>query len=359
MMASETQSAAHNTMRWRCDVLARTLQTFPRLALGHLPTPLEPMDRLSEHLGGPRIWVKRDDCTGLSTGGNKTRKLEFLMADALEKQADCIVTQGATQSNHARQTAAAAAKLGLACHVLLEDRTGSNDRQYNLNGNVLLDRLHGASVAMRPGGTDMPAEMEALADELRAEGHRPYVIPGGGSNPVGALGYVAAAEELMRQADQTGFVIDAIVHATGSSGTQAGLVAGLAALESDIDLLGIGVRAPQEKQENMVYDLACRTMEHLGAGFAIERERVRANCDYVGPGYGLPTDGMREAIKLLARLEGLLFDPVYSGKGLDGLIDLVAKGRFDGARNIVFLHTGGSAALFGYPETFNLDDPQS
>ncbi|MEC5324161.1 D-cysteine desulfhydrase [Aurantimonas sp. A3-2-R12] len=346
-------------MRRRRDVLARTLQTFPRLALGHLPTPLEPMDRLSEHLGGPRIWVKRDDCTGLSTGGNKTRKLEFLMADALEKQADCVITQGATQSNHARQTAAAAAKLGLACHILLEDRTGSNDRQYNMNGNVLLDRLHGASVAMRPGGADMAAAMEALADELRAEGRRPYVIPGGGSNPVGALGYVAAAEELMRQADQIGFAIDAIVHATGSSGTQAGLVAGLAALESDVDLLGIGVRAPREKQEGMVYDLACRTMEHLGAGFAIERERVRANCDYVGPGYGLPTDGMREAVKLLARLEGLLFDPVYSGKGLDGLIDLVGKGRFDGARNVVFLHTGGSAALFGYPETFDLDDPQS
>lgn len=359
MMASETPSAAHGTMRRRCDVLARTLQAFPRLALGHLPTPLEPMDRLSEHLGGPRIWVKRDDCTGLSTGGNKTRKLEFLMADAREKQADCVITQGATQSNHARQTAAAAAKLGLACHILLEDRTGSNDRQYNMNGNVLLDRLHGASVAMRPGGADMAAEMEALAVELRSEGRRPYVIPGGGSNPVGALGYVAAAEELMRQADQIGFAIDAVVHATGSSGTQAGLVAGLAALESDIDLLGIGVRAPRAKQEGMVYDLACRTMEHLGAGFVIERERVRANCDYVGPGYGLPTDGMREAIKLLARLEGLLFDPVYSGKGLDGLIDLVGKGRFDGARNIVFLHTGGSAALFGYPETFDLDDPQS
>ncbi|HEY9056467.1 MAG TPA: D-cysteine desulfhydrase [Aurantimonas sp.] len=346
-------------MGQRCDALARTLQTFPRRALGHFPTPLEPMDRLSEHLGGPRIWVKRDDCTGLSTGGNKTRKLEFLMADALEKRADCVITQGATQSNHARQTAAAAAKLGLACHILLEDRTGSNDRQYNLNGNVLLDRLHGASVAMRPGGADMAAEMEALAVELRANGRKPYVIPGGGSNPVGALGYVAAAEELMRQADQIGFAIDAIVHATGSSGTQAGLVAGLAALESDVDLLGIGVRAPREKQEGMVYDLACRTMEHLGAGFAIERERVRANCDYVGPGYGLPTDGMREAVKLLARLEGLLFDPVYSGKGLDGLIDLVGKGRFDGARNVVFLHTGGSAALFGYPETFGLDDPQS
>lgn len=147
--------------------------------------------------------------------------------------------------------------------------------------------------------------------------------------------------------------IDALVHATGSSGTQAGLVAGLASLESDLDLLGIGVRAPQEKQEAMVHDLACRTMDHLGIGFAIPRNRVKANCEYVGPGYGLPTDGMREAVTLLARLEGLLFDPVYSGKGLDGLLDLVRKGRFDGAKNVVFLHTGGSAALFGYPDLFN------
>lgn len=334
--------------------LALSLAKFPRIRLGHLPTPLEPMDRLSEILGGPRLWVKRDDCTGLSSGGNKTRKLEFLMADALEKGATTIITQGATQSNHARQTAAAAAKLKKSCHILLEDRTGSNDANYIMNGNVLLDRLHGATVSKRPGGADMNAEMDALAAELREAGEVPYVIPGGGSNPIGALGYVNCARELAEQASDIGLKIDALVHATGSSGTQAGLVTGLAAIKSDIHLLGIGVRAPQEKQEQMVYDLAVRTADHMGNGLSISRDQVRANCDYVGPGYGMPTDGMRKAVRLLAETEGLLFDPVYSGKGLDGLIDQIAKGYFDGMNNVVFLHTGGSAALFGYPDTFDL-----
>ncbi|WP_170480660.1 D-cysteine desulfhydrase [Ruegeria arenilitoris] len=337
-----------------CKELSVTLAKFPRISLGHLPTPLEPMDRLSEVLGGPRLWVKRDDCTGLSSGGNKTRKLEFLMADAVQKGADTIITQGATQSNHARQTAAAAAKLGMECHILLEDRTGSNDRNYILNGNVLLDRLHGATVSKRVGGADMNSEMETLAAQLRDSGRSPYVIPGGGSNPIGALGYANCARELTEQAVTAGLKVDALVHATGSSGTQAGLVAGLAALRSDIHLLGIGVRAPKEKQEAMVYDLAVRTAKLMGAGDQIDREAVRANCEYVGAGYGLPTPGMIEALKLLARTEGLLFDPVYSGKGLDGLIDQIRKGYFDGMENVVFLHTGGSAALFGYPDTFDL-----
>ena len=337
-----------------CKELSLKLAQFPRVSLGHLPTPLEPMDRLSEELGGPRLWVKRDDCTGLSSGGNKTRKLEFLMADAATKGADTIITQGATQSNHARQTAAAAAKLDLGCHILLEDRTGSNDPNYILNGNVLLDRLHGASVSKRPAGADMNAEMETIAARLTDDGKTPYIIPGGGSNPIGALGYVNCARELVEQAANAGLEIDALVHATGSSGTQAGLVAGLAALESEIHLLGIGVRAPQEKQEGMVYDLATRTSALIGAETRIARGMVRANCNYVGPGYGLPTPGMIEALKLLARTEGLLFDPVYSGKGLDGMIDQIRKGYFDGMDNVVFLHTGGSAALFGYPETFGL-----
>lgn len=358
-MPSGTRNAAQaGSVLERCAVLERTLAGFPRLSLGHLPTPLEPMDRLSEHLakgrGGPRIWVKRDDCTGLASGGNKTRKLEFLMAEAEAKGADTVITQGATQSNHARQTAAAAARLGMACHILLEDRTGSDEHQYNFNGNVLLDQLHGATVSRRPGGADMNAEMAALAETLRAQGAAPYVIPGGGSNPVGALGYVNCARELLVQATDLGLEIDALLHATGSAGTQAGLVAGLCALESDLHLLGIGVRAPRERQEAMVHDLAMRTMDLLGTGQSVPRACVRANCDYVGPGYGLPTDGMREAIKLLARLEGLLFDPVYSGKGLDGMIDLARKGAFDGMSNIVFLHTGGSAALFAYPEIFGL-----
>ncbi|MFC4353469.1 D-cysteine desulfhydrase [Fodinicurvata halophila] len=335
------------------------LARFPRVRLGHLPTPLEPMERLSKHLGGPKLWIKRDDCTGLATGGNKTRKLEFLMADALEQGADTVITQGATQSNHARQSAAAAAKLGLACHILLENRTGSDDPNYVHNGNVLLDQLHGAIIAKRPTGADMQAEMESLAEDLRGQGRTPYVIPGGGSNPVGALGYVNASLELLNQAVERDLRIDHLVHATGSAGTQAGLVTGLKALNSRIPLLGIGVRAPKEQQEENVFILAERTSTHLGLDGVVKRSDVVANCDYVGEGYGIPTDGMVEAVKMLAELEGILLDPVYSGKGMAGLIDLVRKGRFDKDDNVVFLHTGGAVALFGYPDIFGLPGYQA
>ncbi len=312
------------------------------------------MDNLTRLLGGPRLWIKRDDCTGLSTGGNKTRKLEFLMAEAVALKADVVITQGATQSNHARQTAAAAARLGMRCHILLEDRTGSTEPNYTDNGNVLLDRLHGATVERRAGGSNMQAEMEAVAAKLADAGHRPYVIPGGGSNPIGALGYVNAALELVNQSAERGLRIDHLVHATGSAGTQAGLAVGLHGLNSKIRLLGIGVRAPREKQETMVHELACRTWDLLSLRGELPRDAVSANCDYVGGGYGVPTPGMVEAVTLLAQTEGLLLDPVYSGKGMAGLIDLVRKGHFEKNQNVVFLHTGGSAALFGYPDAFGL-----
>lgn len=328
------------------------LARFPRVFLAHLPTPLERMDRLSKELGGPEIWIKRDDCTGLSTGGNKTRKLEFLMAEALAEGADTIITQGATQSNHARQTAAFSAKLGLACHILLEDRTGSNDANYNTNGNVLLDHLHGATTSRRAGGVDMAAEMEVLADRLRGDGRKPYVIPGGGSNPTGALGYVNCAFELVGQANDRGLVIDHIVTATGSAGTQAGLITGLKALNAGIPLLGIGVRAPKAKQEESVFNLARRTAEKLGCPTVVAREDVVANTDYVGAGYGIPREDTLEAIRMFAGLEGILLDPVYSGKGAAGLIDLIRKGRFTKGQRVVFLHTGGAAGLFGYDAVF-------
>jgi L-cysteate sulfo-lyase len=330
------------------------LGRFPRIRLGHFPTPLEPLKRLTEALGGPRLWMKRDDCTGLATGGNKTRKLEFLMADAVSQQADMVLTQGATQSNHARQTAAAAAKLGLDCHILLEDRTGFNDDPYRLNGNVLLDRLHGATISARPGGADMAAELERVAEELRGKGRKPYLIPGGGSNPVGALGYASCAQEMLTQFADIGLVPAAIVHGTGSAGTQAGLVTGLIACNSRVPVLGIGVRAPKEKQEASVFALAQRTADKLGLDNIVRREHVSANSDYVGAGYGIPTPGMVEAVRMLAGLEGILLDPVYSGKAMAGLIDLVRKGYFKADSDIVFLHTGGAAALFGYPEAFGL-----
>lgn len=328
------------------------LARFPRIRLGHFPTPLEPMENLTRVLGGPRLWIKRDDCTGLSTGGNKTRKLEFLMANAVARKADVVITQGATQSNHARQTAAAAARLGMQCHILLEDRTGSTDPNYTGNGNVLLDHLHGATVEVRAGGSDMQAEMEAVAARLTDAGRRPYVIPGGGSNPLGALGYVNAALELVAQCADRGLRLDHVVHATGSAGTQAGLVVGLQALNSPARLLGIGVRAPREKQETMVYELGRRTWDLLGLRGDLPREAVVANCDHVGAGYGVPTPAMVEAVTLLARTEGLLLDPVYSGKGMAGLIDMIRRGQFRADENVVFVHTGGSVALFGYPDTF-------
>jgi L-cysteate sulfo-lyase len=313
------------------------------------------MPRLSEALGGPNLWIKRDDCTGLSSGGNKTRKLEFLMADAQQKKADVIITQGATQSNHARQTTAIAAKMGLECHILLEDRTGYEDDAYVLNGNVLLNQLHGATIAKRDANTDMNAEMEVLAQKLRDDGKNPYIIPGGGSNEIGALGYVNAAIELMTQANDRSLIIDHLVHATGSAGTQAGLVLGMEGMNSGIPVYGVGVRAPKQKQEEMVFNLAQRTADFMGLSpDVVKRESVVANSDYVGDGYGLPTDAMVEAVKLMAQYEGILLDPVYSGKGFSGLVDLIRKGHFKKGENVVFLHTGGSISLFGYPKVFNL-----
>jgi len=274
------------------------------------------------------------------------------MAEAEAAGADVLMTQGATQSNHARQTAAFAAKLGIACHILLEDRTGSNDPNYNHNGNVLLDHLHGATTEKRPGGGDMNAEMEEAAEKLRADGRKVYTIPGGGSNPTGALGYVNCAFELVNQANERGLVIDRLVHATGSAGTQAGLIAGLKALNAQIPLLGFGVRAPKDKQEDNVYKLACATAEKLGCPGVVAREDVVADTDYVGPGYGIPRADTIEAIRMFAELEGILLDPVYSGKGAAGLIDYCRKGRFRQGERIVFLHTGGAAGLFGYDAVF-------
>lgn len=324
------------------------LSRFPRTRLAHLPTPLEYLPRLSSHLGGPKIYVKRDDCTGLATGGNKTRKLEFVMGKAVADGADTIVTVGALQSNHVRQTAAAACKLGMNCEVFLEHRIADPSDTYRNSGNVLLDRLFGARIHEFPAGTDFDAAMQARADELASGGASPFIVAGGASTPTGALGYVNCVLELMQQAGEQGVVIDHLVTATGSAGTQAGLIVGLKATNSGIPLLGIGVGAPQAEQEAKVFELADETAAFVGAAGCVQRRDVIANCDYVGPGYGVPTESMNDAVLLLARLEGLLFDPVYSGKALAGLIDLVKSGEFDGVESIVFLHTGGAVGLFAY-----------
>lgn len=331
------------------------LSRFPRVRLAHLPTPLEFLPRLTEHLGGPQIYVKRDDCTGLGTGGNKTRKLEFLMAEALERDATVVVTQGAVQSNHARQTAAAASKLGLKCELVFEKRVADASEPYLKSGNVFLDQLFGAGIREVEKGSDMTAALEDVADELRADGETPYVIPGGGSNPVGALGYVGCALELLAQCAEQDLVPDRIVSATGSAGTQAGLLVGVEASSAGVPVLGIGVNAPRDVQEQKVYDLAVETAEFVGASGCVAREDVVANCNYVGDGYGLPTRAMNDAVLLLARLEGLLFDPVYSGKALAGLLDLIGSGEIGSSEKVVFVHTGGQAALFAYHDRLAID----
>jgi L-cysteate sulfo-lyase len=330
------------------------LAAYPRIRLGHFPTPFEFMPNLTKHLGGPRIYIKRDDCTGLATGGNKTRKLEFLVAQALEQGADTLITQGAVQSNHARQTVAAAARVGMQCKILLEQRVSNASEEYEESGNVMLDRLMGGDIVARlSAGTNMQEAMEDLAAELRSAGRKPYVIPGGGSNPVGALGYVRCAQELLDQSFEAGVRIDHVVHATGSTGTQAGLVVGLRASNSGIPVYGISVRAPKDKQEENVWRLVQATVDYMGLpASSVERADVVANSDYVGDGYGIPTESMIEAVRLTAQQEAILLDPVYSGKGMAGLIALIRAGHFKKDENVVFVHTGGAVGLYGYRQIF-------
>jgi len=325
---------------------------FPRVELCHRPTPLEPMLRLGEHVGGPNFWIKRDDCTGLATGGNKTRKLEFLMGAALAENADIVVTQGAVQSNHVRQTAAAAARCGIDCHGLLERRVPHAANTYESTGNVFLDRMFGATLEFRETGLDMNAEAQAAAEKLRASGRRPYFIPGGGSNETGALGYVLCAQELLAQADEMGIRIDWLVLGTGSTGTQAGLVAGLCALDSSVPVMGISVRQKKDPQIAAVHALAERTAKHMGAS-GVPASKVLVDDGYVGEGYGIPARSTLDAIMLAAKLEGILLDPVYSGKGFAGMLGLAHAGFFEPDDNVVFLHTGGSAALFAYEDSLS------
>ena len=327
--------------------MAKKLSEFPSVPLCHQPTPLEFMPRMSESLGGPRLWIKRDDCTGLATGGNKTRKLEFLIADAIENGADMVVTQGAVQSNHVRQTAAAACKFGLDCHALLERRVPDRANDYETTGNVLFDQMFGTSLEFRPAGLDMNAEAMAVTEKLAAAGRKPYFIPGGGSNEIGALGYVSCAYELLDQIKANNLDVGWIVLATGSAGTHAGMLAGLHAAGSTIPVMGISVRQPEEKQIAAVHKLAVLTSAQL-TDTPLGVEKVIVDDGYVGAGYGQPTQGTLDAINLIARREGLLFDPVYSGKGLAGMIGLAGQNFFESDKDVIFLHTGGAAALFAY-----------
>ena len=323
---------------------------FDRVSLCHQPTPIELLTRLSERLGGPSIYVKRDDCTGLATGGNKTRKLEFLVGDALAQGADMLVTQGAVQSNHVRQTAAAACRHGLKCHALLERRVTDPESNYETTGNVFLDKVFGATLEFRPGGLDMNAEAMAVVEKLKAEGHKPYFIPGGGSNPVGALGYANCAQEIAQQSMDMGLNFRQLVMATGSTGTQAGLVAGFNAIGFDLSVMGVSVRQPHDKQVAAVHRLTNATLDKLGAQ-QVEESAILVDDGYVGEGYGVPAASTLEAIQLAARDEGLLLDPVYYAKGFAGMIGMIRAGVFDKSDNLLFLHTGGASALFAYEQT--------
>jgi len=320
--------------------------------LCHQPTALEELPRLTKALNGPRLWIKRDDCTGLATGGNKTRKLEFLMADALEIGADIVVTQGAVQSNHVRQTAAAACKLGIDCYALLERRGPKKSAEYEQTGNVLFDRMFNTKIEFRPTGLDMNAEAKAVTERLKSEGRIAYFIPGGGSNEIGALGYVASAQELLEQCKAMRIPPKLVVLSTGSAGTHAGMIAGFHALKCDIPILRISVRQPEQVQIENVYNLAVKTAAQL-TDKPLPREKVIVDDGYVGDGYGIPTETMVQATNMLARNEGILLDPVYSGKGMAGLIGQIQSGQISNDGDVIFLHTGGAVSLFAYQDQFS------
>jgi D-cysteine desulfhydrase len=326
------------------------LARFPRRHYTEGRTPLHKLERLSALLGGPEIYMKRDDLLGLAAGGNKTRKLEFLVADALAKGADTLITCGAVQSNHCRLTLAAAVAEGLKCQLLLEERVPGSYKPTG-SGNNFLYRLLGVErVRVVPGGSPLLQIMGEMAEELKAQGRTAYVIPTGGSNPIGATGYVACAEETLAQSFDLGIRIDRVVCASGSGGTHAGLVAGFYGSNSGIPVVGVNVSRKKGPQEDLIYDLASRVAAHVGIAGMLPRETVLCFDEYVGPGYSLPTPSMIEAVQLLARTEAILLDPVYTGKAMAGLIDLVRKGYFTKGEHVLFVHTGGSPALYAYEE---------
>lgn len=321
----------------------QNLTRFPRLEFIGAPTPLEYLPRFSDYVGRD-IFIKRDDVTPMAMGGNKLRKLEFLAADALREGADTLITAGAIQSNHVRQTAAVAAKLGLHCVALLENPIGTRAENYLTNGNRLLLDLFNVQVEMVDALTDPTAQLDELATRLEAQGFRPYVIPVGGSNALGALGYVESALEIAQQCEGT-VSLSSVVVASGSAGTHAGLAVGLEQLMPEVELIGVTVSRSVADQKPKVVTLQQAVAEQLAL-------KAKADIllwdDYFAPGYGTPNEEGMEAVKLLARLEGILLEPVYTGKAMAGLIDGITQKRFKDEGPILFVHTGGAPALFAY-----------
>lgn len=322
------------------------LSRFPRRRYTLGPTPLHRLQRLSDWLGGPTIWIKRDDQTGLAGGGNKTRKLEYLVADALAEGADTLITAGAVQSNHCRLTLAAANVEGMRCRLVLQQVVPDSFHD-DASGNHFLYQLLGAEQLTVLGPSDdRAAAMVQVARQVRDDGGMPYIIPTGGSNATGTLGYVRCALELLGQAHERDLRIDHVICPSSSGGTHAGLTTGLACSGSGIPVTGVAVEHAED-QSGMVHALACEVAESLDVA-PPEASEVRVLDDYVGEGYSLPTPAMREAVQQFARLEGILLDPVYTGKTAAALIDQVRQGRFGFDDNVVFLHTGGSPALYHY-----------
>lgn len=311
---------------------------LPRVPLAHLPTPIEPMPALSQALYGPELWIKRDDQTGLAFGGNKTRKLELLVAEAKKQGAKTLITRGAQQSNHCRQTAAAAARFGFQCTLVL-----TGEAPEAVRANLLLDHLLGARIVWTEG-EDPDAVLERTFQQLKEAGEDPFLIPYGGSSPLGAAAYALALEELAAQ-DPT---FDRIVFATSSGGTQAGLLVGRHLLGLEVQIHGISVDPPAAKLRPIVARLATQTAELLGAERAFSEDEVLVNDEYLGGGYAVMGAPEREAIELFARHEGILLDPVYTGRAAAGLIGLIASGEIGPKEKVLFWHTGGTPALFAY-----------
>jgi D-cysteine desulfhydrase len=328
------------------------LDSFPRRRYTSNPTQIQELTRLSNLLGGPRIFIKRDDLLGLAGGGNKTRKLEFLVADALSQGADTLITCGAIQSNHCRLTLSAANTENLKCQLVLQELEVNSYRP-NASGNHLLDQVLGVeNIRVVPPDSSLPNEMHRLAQDLVAEGRKPYVIPIGGSNAIGTLGYVAGGQEILQQVRQQELQINHVVCASGSAGTQAGLVTAFRAQESKLVVQGITVSRDRAQQEAKVLELATQTSKLLNLEGHIGAKAISCNDEYVGAGYSLPTDEMVEAVKLVAQTESILLDPVYTGKAMAGLIGLVRKGFYTTTDQVLFLHTGGSPALYAHSTPF-------
>lgn len=320
-----------------------SIDNYPRIELLDAPTALNYLPRLSDYMGR-EIYIKRDDIAGMAPGGNKLRKLEYLVADALQQGADVLLTAGAIQSNHVRQTAAVAARLGLKCMALLENPINSKDENYLGNGNRLLLDLFGVEVINVGQLTDPDAQLQAQAELLQAQGFRPYIIPVGGSNLLGALGYVCCMQEIALQSvDMAGF--SAIVVASGSGGTQAGLAVGIEQYLPDTDLIGIAVSRAAAEQKARIDSIR----QPLAAALGWQAEQHLQVWDqYYQPGYGFSNQAGNQAIKLVAQLEGIVLDPVYTGKAMAGLLEGIEQQRFSDTGPLLFIHTGGATALFAY-----------